>query len=114
MREEPQLGERAGLMSAGSNPDGSNSAGSSPGGLSLDRRFYWAMALYGVLAALVWFTLGEGKVFVQGRPVELRLIPLVVIGGLVLRTVLARQAEKIRRSVNEGATDEGGNSAPRS
>jgi hypothetical protein len=29
--------------------------------------------------------------------VELRLVPLIVIGGLALRTVLARQAEKIRR-----------------
>ena len=97
MREEPQLGERARLMDAGKDPDGSN----------LDRRFYWAMALYGVLAVLAWFTVGDGKVFVQGRPVELRLIPLVVIGGLVVRTVLARQAEKIRRSANEGAKDEG-------
>jgi hypothetical protein len=33
----------------------------------------------------------------MGRPVELRLVPLVVIGGLALRTVLARQAEKIRQ-----------------
>jgi hypothetical protein len=46
---------------------------------------------------LVWFTMGEGKVLVMGRPVELRLVPLMVIGGLALRTVLARQAEKIRR-----------------
>jgi hypothetical protein len=37
---------------------------------------------------------------VAGRPVELRLLPLVVLGGLALRTVLARHAEKIRRSGN--------------
>ena len=54
------------------------------------------MALFAVLAALVWFTMGEGTVLVFGRPVEMRLIPLIVIGGLALRTVLARQAEKIR------------------
>ena len=34
---------------------------------------------------------------VFGRPVEFRLVPLMVIGGLALRTVLARQAEQIRR-----------------
>ena len=55
------------------------------------------MALFAILAVLVWFTMGEGKVLVIGRPVEMRLVPLIVIGGLALRTVLARQAEKIRR-----------------
>jgi hypothetical protein len=54
--------------------------------------------LYGVLAVLAWFTVGEGKVLVGGRPVELRLFPLIVLGGMALRTVLARQAEKIRRN----------------
>jgi len=53
--------------------------------------------LYAVLGFLVWFTMGEGTVLVHGRPVELRLVPLLVIGGLALRTVIARQAEKIRR-----------------
>jgi hypothetical protein len=38
-----------------------------------------------------------GKFLVMGKPVELRLIPLIIIGGLALRTVLARSAEKIRR-----------------
>jgi hypothetical protein len=76
---------------------------------SLDRRYRVALALYAVLAALAWFTLGEGKVLVAGRPVELRLVPLVILGGLALRTVLARQAEKIRRG-----GDGGGGSTPRS
>jgi hypothetical protein len=67
------------------------------------------MALYVVLALLVWFTMGEGKVLVLGKPVELRLVPLLIIGGLALRTVLARQAERIRRG-----GDEGGSSAPKS
>ncbi|MGA3347061.1 MAG: hypothetical protein ABSC76_19600 [Terracidiphilus sp.] len=66
-------------------------------GSELDRKFWVALALYVVLAALAWFTLGEGKILVAGRPVELRLLPLVVLGGFALRTVLARQAEKIRR-----------------
>ena len=63
----------------------------------LDRKFWWALALYAGLAALVWFTMDAGKVMVFGRPVELRLLPLIVIGGLALRTVLARQANRIRR-----------------
>ena len=66
-------------------------------GSDLDRKYQMALVLYAVLAVLVWFTMGEGKVLVMGRPVELRLVPLIIIGGLALRTVLALQAEKIRR-----------------
>ena len=64
----------------------------------LDRKFWIALALFAVLALLAWFTMGEGTVLVMGKPVEMRFLPLIVIGGLALRTVLARQAEKIRRS----------------
>jgi hypothetical protein len=66
-------------------------------GAELDRKYWVALGLYAVLAVLVWLTMGEGKVFVMGKPVELRLVPLIIIGGLALRTVLARQADKIRR-----------------
>jgi hypothetical protein len=69
-------------------------------GSYLDRKYWIALALYGVLAALAWFTVGEGTVLVHGKPVELRLLPLIIIGGMALRTVLARHAEKIRRSGN--------------
>jgi hypothetical protein len=99
MREEPQPGELKGKIGSGSDLAGSE----------LERRFRWALALYAGLAVLVWFTIGEGKVFVLGRPVEIRLLPLVVIGGLVLRTILALQAEKIRRG-----GDRGGSSTPKS
>jgi hypothetical protein len=34
--------------------------------------------------------------------VELRLVPLVIIGGLALRTMVAMRAEKIRREGQEG------------
>jgi lipid-A-disaccharide synthase-like uncharacterized protein len=88
--------------------------GSQSSDSDLDRKFWVAIALFGVLAVLVWFTVGQGKVLVLGKPVEIRLVPLVVIGGLALRTVLARHAEKIRRGVIDGARDEGGNTAPRS
>ncbi|MGA3010544.1 MAG: hypothetical protein ABSD72_09815 [Terracidiphilus sp.] len=80
-----QPGKRESLKSAGSN---------------LDRKYWIALGLYGVLAGLAWFTMDAGKVLVWGKPVELRLLPLIVIGGMVLRTVLARHAEKIRRDGN--------------
>jgi hypothetical protein len=94
MREVPQPGERKDLENSGSD---------------LDRKYWVALALYAVLAALAWFTVGDGAVHVYGRPVELRLLPLIVIGGMVLKTVLARHAEKIRRS-----GDGGGGTTPRS
>jgi len=62
----------------------------------LDRKFRVALVLYAILAALSWFTL-DGKIPIGGRLVELKLIPLVIIGGFALRTVLAMKAEKIRR-----------------
>ena len=87
MRNEPQPGERKGLHSTGSD---------------LDRKFWVALVLYAALAVLAWFTVGEGAILVHGKPVELRLLPLIVIGGMALRTVLARQAEKIRRGGDRG------------
>jgi hypothetical protein len=67
------------------------------------RRYPIALALYAVLALLSWFTL-EGKILLMGRPVELRLVPLIIIGGLALRTVVAMQAEKIRRGGESGGS----------
>ncbi len=64
----------------------------------LDRKFWVALGMFAVLAVLVWLTMGDGSVLVFGKPVELKLIPLIVIGGIALRTVLARHAEKIRRA----------------
>jgi hypothetical protein len=66
-------------------------------GADLDRKYWAALAMFVALAALVWFTMDAGKVLVFGRPVQMKLVPLVIIGGLALRTVLARHAEKIRR-----------------
>ncbi len=71
-------------------------------GSDLDRRYPVALALYGVLMVLVWFTVGEGTVVVLGRPVELRLIPILIIGSFALRTVLAHQANRIRHGGSEG------------
>ena len=65
-------------------------------GLSLNQKYWIALLLYGVLAVLVWFTVGEGRVIVFGKPVELRLIPMLILATFALRTVLVRQADKIR------------------
>ncbi len=65
-------------------------------GSDLQRRYPIALLLYGVLAVLAWFTLGEGTVIVFGKAVELRLIPVLILATFALRTVLVRQADKIR------------------
>jgi hypothetical protein len=72
-------------------------------GFELDRKYWVALTLYAVLAAVAWFAVGEGKVLVEGRPVEIRLLPLIVLGGFALKTVLARHADRIRRSREEGS-----------
>jgi hypothetical protein len=63
----------------------------------LERRYPVALALYAVLAVLVWFTVGEGSIIVFGRPVEVRWIPILILATFAFRTMLVRQAEKIRR-----------------
>ena len=73
-------------------------------GSELDRRFPVALALYGVLAVLVWFTVGEGTIVVFNRPVEMRLVPILVIGSFAFRTVLARQADRIRHGGEKGGS----------
>ena len=65
-------------------------------GSDLERRYPIALLLYGVLAVLAWFTVGEGTIVIFGKPVELRLIPMLILGTFALRTVLVRQADKIR------------------
>jgi hypothetical protein len=78
------------------------------GGLDLERRYPLALAGFAVLAALVWFTMDAGKVMVWGKPVDLRLVPLIVIGGLALRTLLAVHADRIRRRSEEERKESSG------
>ena len=63
----------------------------------LERKYGIALALYVVLAVLVWFTIGEGKVEVFHRLIEVRWIPIFVLATFAFRTVMAMQAERIRR-----------------
>jgi hypothetical protein len=73
-------------------------------GSDLQRRYPVALVLYVVLAVLVWFTMDAGKVLIYGKPVDMRLLPLIVLGGLALRTVLAVHADKIRRDGEKGSS----------
>jgi hypothetical protein len=91
MREEPVAGTGAGSgreVLSGASPN-------------MARKYRVALLLYAILATLSWFTL-DGKIPVGGRLVELRLVPLVIIGGLALRIVVAMKAEKIRQE-NKGS-----------
>jgi hypothetical protein len=92
MGESPQAEPQSGLRS----------------GSDLERRFPVALALYAVLAVLVWFTMDAGKVDVMGKPVDLRLVPLIVIGGMALKTFLAVQADRVRRSGEKDADSASG------
>ena len=71
-------------------------------GDALERKFWIAILLYGVLAILAWFTIGAGSIDVHGRLVPIRLIPLFILGVLALRTLLGRHAERIRSEKQEG------------
>ncbi|MBS1804631.1 MAG: hypothetical protein JST28_14800 [Acidobacteria bacterium] len=66
-------------------------------GNSLEKKYRVALALYAGLAVLSWFTL-DARIPVGGRLVEMKFIPLIIIGGLALRTMVAMRAERIRRS----------------
>jgi hypothetical protein len=67
-------------------------------GPELERKYWVALALYAGLAVLAWFTIGEGKIAVLGRMIDLRWIPIFVLATFALRTVMAMQADRIRRS----------------
>jgi hypothetical protein len=83
---------------------GLRTGGSVGGRWGLKRKYRAALLMYAVLAVLVWFTMDAGKIPVMGRMVEMRLVPLVVLGGLALRTALALEAERLRR---DGEEDKG-------
>ena len=66
-------------------------------GSDLEKKYPIALAMYGVLAVLVWFTVGEGSVMIYGRPVQIRLVPILILALFAFRTYVAMQADRIRR-----------------
>jgi hypothetical protein len=79
-----------------SGPEAGKNA-SDPNSSSLDRKYGIALVLYAVLAVAAWFTVGEGSVVVLGRLVQIRWIPVFVLAMFAFRTVMAMQADRIRR-----------------
>ena len=71
-------------------------------GRALEKKYRMALVLYAGLALLSWFTL-DAKIAIGGRLVEMKFIPLVIIGGLALRTMVAMKADKIRNEGEEGS-----------
>jgi len=61
------------------------------------------MVLFAILAVVIWFSFGESRIFAFGRQIELRWIPLFVIGTFAFRTYIAREADKIRNSSKDEA-----------
>jgi hypothetical protein len=66
-------------------------------GPELERKYWIALAAYVGLAVLAWFTIGEGKVAVLGKLIDLRWIPIFVLATFAFRTVMAMQADRLRR-----------------
>ena len=71
-------------------------------GTTLEKKYRVALVLYVGLAVLSWFTL-DARIPVGGRLVELKFVPLIIIGGLALRTMVAMKAERIRQKDSEAA-----------
>jgi hypothetical protein len=67
----------------------------------LDRKFWTAIGLFAVLAVVIWFTVGDESTIVFGRQVQIRWIPLFVVGTFVFRAYIAREADKIRSNSDD-------------
>ena len=64
--------------------------------MTIERRFYVALVIYAVLGLLVWTTLRYIPIRVEGREFDFRIIPSLILGMFAVRTILFRQAERIR------------------
>jgi hypothetical protein len=64
--------------------------------MTIERRFYVALVIYAVLGLLVWTTLGYTPIRIEGREIDFRVIPSLILGMFALRTILFRQAERIK------------------
>ena len=60
------------------------------------KRFYVALAIYAVLAVLIWVTMEDVPLPVGGGQVGIRSLTLIVLALFAVRTVLHFRAEQIR------------------
>ncbi len=68
----------------------------------MSKKFPVALALYGILAVLAWFTL-DATVSIGGREVPLRAITLLLLGVFAFRTWIHQQ-----HAANEAKRDSQG------
>jgi uncharacterized membrane protein len=73
------------------------------------KRFYVALAIYAVLALLIWVTMEDLPLPVGGGHIGIRSLTLMVLALFAVRTVLHWRAEQIRgeRDEEEVSTDAG-------
>jgi hypothetical protein len=64
--------------------------------MTIERRFYVALVIYAVLGLLIWTTLGYTPIRIEGRDIDFRVVPSLILGMFAVRTILFRQAERIR------------------
>ena len=65
------------------------------------KRFYVALAIYAVLALLVWVTMEDLPLPVGSGHIGIRSLTLMVLALFAVRTVLHFRAERIREEQDE-------------
>jgi len=65
------------------------------------KRFYVALAIYAVLAVLIWVTMDDVPLPVGNGQVGIRSLTLIVLALFAVRTVLHFRAEQIREQQDE-------------
>ena len=65
------------------------------------KRFYVALAIYAVLAVLLWVTMEDVPLPVGNGRIGIRSLTLMVLGLFAVRTVLHWRAEQIRGEQDE-------------
>jgi len=65
------------------------------------KRFYVALAIYAVLALLIWVTMEDVPLPVGSGRIGIRSLTLIVLAVFALRTILHFRADQIRGEQDE-------------
>jgi uncharacterized membrane protein len=65
------------------------------------KRFYVALAIYAVLALLIWVTMEDVPLPVGNGHIGIRSLTLIVLAVFALRTILHFRADQIRGEQDE-------------